>query len=45
MSQFDHAAVRRQDQLFFWYVAESFVSAPYQGFNTFNFVLTDINDA
>ena len=45
VSQLQHAAVRRQNQLFFWQVAQSFISAHYQGFNAFNFVLTDINHA
>ena len=45
LSQLQHAAVRRQNQLLFRDVAERFVGARHQRLDTFDFVLADIDHA
>src|SRR6185437_883467 len=42
--QLQHAAIRGQNQLSRRYVAERLISASYQGFDAFDFVLADIDD-
>ena len=44
-SQLQHATIRRQNQLSFWYEAERFVGARHQGLDTFDFVLADVDHA